>query len=531
MGNNSSVNENNIINSPKTICPNCVSKIPKLLLFVINSKAYLDIICECSPQKIQSMSLNSFLLFIKQNSPIKIKNNFYCGKHNKKYKGYCNFCQENICKICLLEEHGAHSYFLFKEKNIEINIKSIIDRKDALFIRIMQANQVIRMDFIETINTMHPNLGKYIKEIEQKFCVNLTINSEVSDLVQIILNTYELCIKNKLGNYNIFFNLFQNTKFNTRLLDAAEEDYETRIHTLLKYFNNNFLVVPFHQSFNFKVINCSKLLQEKEEILDQCCIDKNLVCFLLNNSKIKIIDITEQKVIKEIQYTEDNPQIHSYGFITVLSNNCAIIGHFNSQLYCYSISDWKLINKTDFLDWNLFNILSKIDKEFIKYLPCNSWKLNENIIFTKISDENILLYQNDKKQCLIYNIDKKETIFEVTYPFSILSILIVQEKEILLFSSINTAIAINIETFQEIKTVSLNISKLESSYILKENIVILTIEDSVTFYDIKTSQCLQTIKKLNLRGKNISQLEDGRIIISSSKDIIMLDNIINFTQI
>ena len=531
MGNNTSLNGNNIVNSPTTICPNCVSKIPKLLLFVINSKAYVDIICECSPQKIQSMSLNSFLIFIKQNSPRKIKNNFYCGKHNKKYKGYCNICQENICKICSVEDHATHRFFLFKDKNTEINIKSITDKKDAIFIRIIQANQVIRMDFIETINTIHPNLGKYIQDIEQNFCVNFTINSEISDFVQIVLNTYELCIKNKLGNYNIFFNLFQNTKFNTRLLDATEEDYETRIHTLLTYFKNNFLVIPFLHSFNFKVVNCGGLLQENDEILDQCFIEKSLIAFLLTNGKIKVVDITEKKIIKEIQYIEDNLHINSHGFITLLSNNHLIIGHLNSQMYCYSISDWKLIKKTDFLDWNLYNIISTIDKEFIKYLPCKSWKLNDNLIFAKISEENILLYKNDKKQVLIYHIDKNEQIYEVTYPFSILSILIIQGKEILLFTSTNNMIVINVETFQEIKTVPLNISKIESSCILKENIVLLTTEDSVTFYDIKTYQCLQTIEKINVKGNNISQIEDERIIVSSSKDIIMLDNIINFTQI
>ena len=287
-----------LLHIPVTICPNCLSLIPKLFIYVIQSKVYVDLICDCCPQQIQSMSLSSYLLFIKRNAIKDPMNNFNCKTHNEKYIEFCNECFCNICKKCM-KEHSNHNTIVFKELNKEIDVEALKEKCREINIRIIQSNQIIKIDFDDTIKTKYPELNERLNDIEKCFYTNFSVNSEFADIANLIINTYEIAEKYGLMNGNVLFNLKQGTKFNSRMLDATEEDYGERIQTLLKYFNSNFLLIQFSSSINYKANHLYK--NNTNNILGICLMNDNAIGILLDNN-VTIVVNYKGETIKE--YTE-----------------------------------------------------------------------------------------------------------------------------------------------------------------------------------------------------------------------------------
>ena len=208
------------------------------------------------------MSLSSYLIFIKTATIAKPQINFYCNEHHSKFVGYCESCCKSICKQ---RKHRRHRKIYYKEKCDSIDIKEIKEKSDEIKLRIIQSNQIIKFDFEDMINMKYKELKKYLTVIDQCYYDNLTTNSEMVDLVNVIINTYELCIKNDIYNRNVFYNLKQITKLNVKLLDATEENYEIRIHSLLRYYKTFFMLINFNSSVNYKI---SKIYSSNKRMTD-----------------------------------------------------------------------------------------------------------------------------------------------------------------------------------------------------------------------------------------------------------------------
>ena len=505
-----------LLHIPVTICPNCLSLIPKLFIYVIQSKVYVDLICDCCPQQIQSMSLSSYLLFIKQNAIKAPMNNFNCKTHNEKYIEFCNECFCNICKKCM-KEHSNHNTIVFKELNKEIDVEALKEKCREINIRIIQSNQIIKIDFDDTIKTKYPELNERLNDIEKCFYTNFSVNSEFADIANLIINTYEIAEKYGLMNGNVLFNLKQGTKFNSRMLDATEEDYGERIQTLLKYFNSNFLLIQFSSSINYKANHLYK--NNTNNILGICLMNDNAIGILLDNN-VTIVVNYKGETIKE--YTEHKSKEKISNGLILFTSNHLYYGSYNSNLFVYS--NESCVKQIEYKDINLYNIIEKDDWSSLQN---DSYHINGETIFAKLSESKYLICTN-KKHISYYSTNSPNPLHSETFSFTVSDIVTVENSNIILSTSMHTFLLINTDSYKQICSVFSPTCNILKTLALTDHIFLASTESNFHFYDMRTKQQIYSMNNGNISCFYMKETSNRKLIVSSLNEVELLDNSINF---
>ena len=505
-------------NSPVTICPNCISRIPLIYLYVINSKAYVDLICECSEQ-VQSMSLSSYLIFIKTATIAKPQINFYCNEHHSKFVGYCESCCKSICKQ---HKHRRHRKIYYKEKCDSIDIKEIKEKSDEIKLRIIQSNQIIKFDFEDMINMKYKELKKYLTVIDQCYYDNLTTNSEMVDLVNVIINTYELCIKNDMYNRNVFYNLKQITKINVKLLDATEENYEIRIHSLLRYYKTFFMLINFNSSVNYKI---SKIYSSNKRMTDLTVLKENIIAIVFNDNTVKIFDISRKETVKEIDEKRTNKD-NEYNMICKVNEDCFGFGGYNDNLFIYTVNDYKFISATTFNELNVNSIVTNVNKDY--KISNKEYQLNANKTYVKISNIKWLTCENSS-DITIYS--SNSIVYTNHYKdFELLSFAVDDNSNLLIATSSNSLLIFNTETFTITSTLTIPFNDyppLTISY-MNDNRVLVSKKNKVIMYDMRVNDIIHIFDVKEMKATAMTVMEDERVLLSSQDGIVFMDNTIHF---
>lgn len=504
--------------SPVTICPNCASRIPLIYLYVINSKAYVDLICECSEQ-IQSMSLSSYLTFIKTATITKPQINFYCKEHHSKFVEYCESCSKNICKHC---KHRRHRKMNYKEKSDSIDIKEIKEKSEEIKLRIIQSNQIIKFDFEDMINMKYKELKKYLTAIDQCYYDNLTTNSEMVDLVNVVINTYELCIKNDIYNRNIFYNLKQITKINVKLLDATEENYEIRIQTLLRYYKTFFMLIHFNTSINYKI---SKIYTSNKRMTDLTVLKENIIAIVFNDNTVKIFDISRKETVKEIDEKRTSKE-NEYNMIFKVNDDCFGFGGYKDTLFIYTVNDYTFISDNNFNDLNVNSIVTNVNKDY--KISNKEYRLNTDKSYVKISSIKWLTFENSSDLTLY---SSNSIVYTNHYKdFELLCFAVDDNSNLLIATSNNNLLILNTETFTITSTLTIpfiDYAPLTIS-LMKDNRVLVSKKNKVIMYDMKMNDIIHSFDIKEVKAKAMTVMEDGRVLLSSKDDIELMDNIIYY---
>ena len=113
-------NENIDINEYYLICPKC-----KLVpFFNLCNKLYIKCNCE-EVKKDFNYFCDNYIIEKNEENELNISKEFLkCLKHKKKYKYYCEKCEENLCSKCFLEnDHHEHKKIIFDTFVFDTNIK------------------------------------------------------------------------------------------------------------------------------------------------------------------------------------------------------------------------------------------------------------------------------------------------------------------------------------------------------------------------------------------------------------------------
>ena len=211
--------------------------------------------------------------------------------NNKKYKCYCSFCNQHLCKDCLKSgEHRNHNKILFVEiehnKNklneIENNIKSYEDKIENLekqkIILTKRINNIIKEIKNKLNKTLESKLEENMKNMEEEIGLN---NYNYSLEVNNITNKYESEIKmiklkyykniNKIKNKYKVINDFNNILYKNKMdsLDIKYTEQIQKYNFIEKIENLNFIkrlkeiVYNTYNIYNnnyFNIINLDKIL-------------------------------------------------------------------------------------------------------------------------------------------------------------------------------------------------------------------------------------------------------------------------------
>ena len=317
-------------------------------------------------------------------------------------------------------------------------------------------------------------------------------------------------------NGNVLFNLKQGTKFNSRMLDATEEDYGERIQTLLKYFNSNFLLIQFSSSINYKANHLYK--NNTNNILGICLMNDNAIGILLDNN-VTIVVNYKGETIKE--YTEHKSKEKISNGLILFTSNHLYYGSYNSNLFVYS--NESCVKQIEYKDINLYNI---IEKDGWSSLQNDSYHINGETIFSKLSESKYLICTN-KKNLSFYNTNSPNPLHSETFSFTVSDIVTVENSNIILSTSMHTFLLINTDSYKQICSVFSPTCNILKTLALTDHIFLASTESNFHFYDMRTKQQIYSMNNGNISCFYMKETSNRKLIVSSLNEVELLDNSIN----
>ena len=183
-----------LLNQNKTtICPKC-KRIPKITI-LRNVKYWVRIECSlCNYDK--TIPLSNYITFVSQADEPIIKTK--CEQHNdKQFEFYCGDCKREFCSDCI-ENHKNH----WNTKLSNILPSNFIQRlKD----NITNAENHINLYNKQLKNQLVSQLQVEIRKIEYAFRKNHSINSEMIQLMKMLIQNYTEYPK-YYANMNLHYN-------------------------------------------------------------------------------------------------------------------------------------------------------------------------------------------------------------------------------------------------------------------------------------------------------------------------------------
>ena len=156
---------------------------------------------------------NSIIRHHHSNSEKNLKIEKYnCDTHkNLKFIGYCFKCKKNICKKCLKGKHNGHNYKAFKKMKLLDDDFKILNKKILNCAELLLKFEKESKSLIENIT--NKNERNILTKMINAF---FDINKETLDSIQSIIKTYNICVQQKIFDYDVINNV-KNIKINISL--------------------------------------------------------------------------------------------------------------------------------------------------------------------------------------------------------------------------------------------------------------------------------------------------------------------------
>jgi len=205
-----------------------------------------------------------------------------CFLHNSKYNYFCKKCNENICDVCLDNDHKEHD--IIKFENIRIKNEEIEKIKDNIKIERDNINEAIKI-FNEKISSLQNKFMELIQNRKKlnKFKSNIIGTLEIKGInYQILHNINELKFEEKININNNLSELDYIQKIFSFLKGPQSEndinikndkikDNEQNVHQIKINQNDldNFITEDSKNSndYNFS-INQEDKITKKEKVFD-----------------------------------------------------------------------------------------------------------------------------------------------------------------------------------------------------------------------------------------------------------------------
>ena len=341
-----------------TVCPNC-NHIPYIS---INTSTYTSVDIECTNcNQTQSMPITEYISFLENQAKKNDSNGKYCecrpshNKEGKKAERFCVQCHQWLCNECTkihyeikaTKEHflieysfnekvmcGIHptrpyDYFCKKDnkhlcsecynehKDHEglVKIKEFVNNEDLVEIntKIAEQKERIEKENEKIKNTIVDLLKEQIKEVEEAYEENKTINNNLYNLISKLYDNASF----NLDNYYIRWNLRKNTHFNNNESHCKLNDTSIdNIQNIVQYFKTNFFV-----SSN-DGLGHENIKQENEDANKGEETDKG---------EVKEEDKKENNIVKEnkTSYCSHFIRIIIYFFLSIFTSVS-----FNTKIHC-----------------------------------------------------------------------------------------------------------------------------------------------------------------------------------------------------
>ena len=355
-------NENTIFNNTYFICKKCF-KIP-----CIKFIDFKTIKIKCGDCKKQIINLNNFIQNyskkLEKINEIKdfINNHLKCNKHQKKFKYYCEACNQDICKDCLLKKsHKRHNLKLFDFLIFDFNIKM-----KTIFTKIND-NENKNKDLYYLVKVINSNYQKYqsynvFKTVKNIYNFLLFNTEGVSNNVPIkevkITNIKEI---NNINNPYLITSIIISNQI-IKLEEICKADLVNL--DVLELPNNNINDISPLKNAKFVNLKLLNLLNNKID-------DKNISSFkdiyfkYLSNFNLSLNLITNFEIF---DCAKNFPNLNNFA---INSNKFALKDTDLNHMYdLYSLE--KLYLSDGVLSDNSIQILNKFKLDKLKIFHLNS---------------------------------------------------------------------------------------------------------------------------------------------------------------
>ena len=165
-----------------------------------------------------------------------------CSLHVKKYEGFCENCQKNICRDCKTE-HIRHTIFNIYpiEKNVIDKLTSDLNSSKKFLDDVKQKFNEVKKEIEEKLNYIQSSFNKFHQ-----------INIDEITLFETLIKTYQDNYMNNL-NYTMIKNIRSTIDINRFEIDLANtNDLGRKIKNLIDYLENtNNYILKSQVQFNF----------------------------------------------------------------------------------------------------------------------------------------------------------------------------------------------------------------------------------------------------------------------------------------
>ena len=472
-----------LLNQNKTtICPKC-KRIPKITI-LRNVKYWVRIECSlCNYDK--TIPLSNYITFVSQADEPIIKTK--CEQHNdKQFEFYCGDCKREFCSDCI-ENHKNH----WNTKLSNILPSNFIQRlKD----NITNAENHINLYNKQLKNQLVSQLQVEIRKIEYAFRKNHSINSEMIQLMKMLIQNYT-----EYPKYYANMNLHYNNNFIFRELKYKENSsYNEKINDLITYYKGDYVLNcgPSIKRCDLSTLDLIKKFQDDSNEVGGLILlkDNRLAYFYKNDNKIHAMNITMMKS----QILLEERQNNKFTCFTQLSNGQIITANTNRL-----IKVWELRNSVAI---NLY-VMSKHTDVINKII--------------ELSGNRFASCSNDKK-IKIYRInDRDSTLGTIDDTHAIKSIIQISNRELLLSLGADSTLKFWSLNYYNLQSTLFNINAQYPNSMIQvdpNRVMIGTANETIVVVNVSTIQIETRIKdelfSIDIIGiKSFLKLDDTSLLI------------------
>ena len=292
------------------ICPECKN----YPLITLNNESLKEVLIQCNHCKYnQSYNLHDYLnlIEVKQIND----NDKLCNEHKLKYNYYCNDCQLHICNEC--NNHQLHQLISL---NDIITTDNLTNRINNGYNFINNYCNKLKVKLINEYITM-------INKLEYSYNIFKIKNTDILDLIQIIINNYE----NNTNNYIFKTNLIN---INNNHINLYQYHNKISLVGIISYFNNYILIEDNSISVqNVTKFQNIKTINEQNDWINSPLLLSDGRLALCSYDTIKIYNINNNyhcDII--IEHTK------CVNYISQLDNNKLISCSFDKAIKIWSIT-------------------------------------------------------------------------------------------------------------------------------------------------------------------------------------------------
>ena len=461
----------------------------------------------------------------------------FCIHHKDKENDYfCIDCKEHFCILCL-SNHQSHLYCKLSNYVNESIIEKLILELGRAKNHIKEYNEKLKDIVVK-------QLKEQIERIEIAYTLNNRINTNIIDLIEILLNDASYNYQN-FYSYN---NLISHSKFNfNKPVKLNEENILLHINQIINYYNNNFII---SESFEKPPVN--ELNQEKIDLSKLTLVQRvkehkhHITCIILlkdgrvasssQDNTIKVF--TMNKNTLSCMMSIDNNKNY-VNYLCELDDLCLVSCSADMKIFFYRLSkdDYEILGEIDAHSNNIWKIVKMSDNRIascsfdhtIKIWNTKTYKLISTLEGHKKPVYSILYLKNNKlvsgtfeEQSLrFWNVTnyKCEREINKVQCFTNNSMIELNANTIAV-GGYNNICIVNSNSYQiECRIINSKLNYIESFLLLKDsNLLCGTQEGSIILLDTK-KRAIEYERDEVHRGAVNAMINIGRrYIITGSKD-------------